>query len=202
MKTLSRLLMGLFILSSSLAHATQISMWGQCLPVGGWDTLANLNSTVPASMWYPCTYAWTADKGPVFDDGSVWQPISSYTPAPTVGTPNTLSLSFATAFQATNTLKPDLVTINVTSTAALSLSGGTTNSASVVIGPTSAVASGTGTVIDLYSNSNTGTLTIGLGLSTISAVPLSFTLPTGWFYAIRQTSGTVTITSAFDQSLG
>lgn len=79
---------------------------------------------------------------------------------------------------------------------------GTTNSADVIIGATGAVASGTGTVVCKYANSNTGALTIGLNLSTIAASPCTFTLPTGWFFAVRQTAGTVTITSAFDQSVG
>lgn len=119
-----------------------------------------------------------------------------------MGTPNTRSLSLATAFQATDNTKPAMVTLNLTSSATLSLSGGTTNSANVVIGSTSAVASGTGTVIGSYSNTNTGALTVGLNLNTVSALPIAFCLPIGWFFAIIQTSGTVTISSAFDQAVG
>lgn len=76
------------------------------------------------------------------------------------------------------------------------------NTADIVIGSTNAVASGTGTQIGKYANSNTGALTIGLNLSTISGVSYSFALPAGWFFAIRQTNGTVMITSAFDQAIG
>lgn len=119
-----------------------------------------------------------------------------------VGTPNTRTLALATAYQATDITKPAIVTVNLSSTASISLSGGGTNTASIVIGSTNAVASGTGTTICSYANSNTGTLTIGLGLNTIQAGPCSFALPTGWFWAVRQTAGTVTITSSFDQSLG
>lgn len=118
------------------------------------------------------------------------------------GSPNSISVSLATAYQATNAAKPALVSINLTSTAALSLSGGTTNTADVVIGSTSGVASGTGTVIAKYANTNTGALTIGLNLSTVSGVPVSFILPAGWYFAVRQTAGTVAITSAFDQAVG
>lgn len=119
-----------------------------------------------------------------------------------LGYPTTRALSLATAYQATDNTKPALVTINLNSTAALSLSGGTTNTADIVIGTTNAVASGTGTVVCKYANSNTGALTIGLNLSTAMGSTCSFALPTGGYFAIRQTAGTVTITSAFDSSVG
>lgn len=119
-----------------------------------------------------------------------------------IGTPTSRSLSLATAYQATDPTKPAMVTINLTSTANLSLSGGTTNSADVVIGATNAVASGTGTTVGKYSNASTGTLTIGLNTNAIAAQPTTFGLPAGWFFAVRQTSGTVTVTSAFDQTVG
>lgn len=118
------------------------------------------------------------------------------------GTPTARSIAAATAYQATDPTKPAIVSINLTSTASISLTGGTSNAAQVIIGATNAVASGTGTVIGLYSNTNTGALTIGLALSTISAVPVTFTLPAGWFFAFRITSGAVTATSAFDQAVG
>lgn len=122
--------------------------------------------------------------------------------APPVGSPTSRSLSLATAYQATTTTKAANVNINLTSTASISLSGGSTNTATVYIGSTNGVASGTGTAICLYSNSNTGTLTIGLNLSTVASVPCSFALPSGWFFAVLQSSGTVTISSAFDQAIG
>lgn len=118
------------------------------------------------------------------------------------GSPTSRSLSLATAYQATNAAKPAIVTINITSTANLSLSGGTTNSATVLIGSTNGVASGTGTIMCPYSNSSTGTLTIGLNTNTISTLSCTVALPTGWYFAVRQTAGTVTINSAFDQQVG
>jgi len=118
------------------------------------------------------------------------------------GPPVSRTLSLGTAYRASNPALPAVVTVNITSTASISLSGGTTNSADIVVGPTNAVSGGTGSVVAKYSNSNTGTLTIGLNLSTISAVPCVFDLPAGYWFAVRQTSGTVSITSAFDQTLG
>lgn len=136
----------------------------------------------------------TGATGPAGADGSAG--VNSF------GSPTSRSLSLATAYQATNTAKPAIVTINITSTANLSLSGGTTNSATVLIGSTNGVASGTGTIMCPYSNSSTGTLTIGLNTNTISTLSCTVALPTGWYFAIRQTAGTVTITSAFDQQVG
>lgn len=118
------------------------------------------------------------------------------------GTPNTRTVALATAYQATDPTKPALVTINLTSTAALSLAVGGTNTANILIGASNAVATGTGTVVGKYANSLTGVLAIGLGINTTSGAPVSLALPTGWFFAVLQTAGTVSITSAFDQSVG
>lgn len=118
------------------------------------------------------------------------------------GPPTARTVVLATAYQASAPAKAAIVTVNLTSTASLSLTGGSTNAADIVIGPAATVAAGTGTAIAKYANSNTGTLTIGLALSTIAAAPVTFALPAGWFFAVRQTSGMVTITSAFDQAIG
>lgn len=118
------------------------------------------------------------------------------------GSPNSRTLSLATAYQATNTAKPAIVTINLTSTANFSLTGGTTNTADVLIGSTNGVASGTGTIMGKYANSVTGTIAVGLNMNSQAANTYTLALPAGWYFAVRQTAGTVTITSAFDQSVG
>lgn len=118
------------------------------------------------------------------------------------GSPNSRSISLGMAYQATTSTKPAVVTVNLSSTAGLTLTAGATNTADIVIGPTNGVAGGTGTVIGRYSNSLTGTLVVGLAVNTAAASPITFALPTGWFWAIRQTSGTITIVSCYDQSLG
>jgi hypothetical protein len=136
-------------------------------------------------------------------DGTTMSCFVMPTPAaPVIGAPTSRTLSLATAYQATTSAKPAVVTINLTSTAAISLSGGATNTADIVIGSTNGVASGTGTVICKHANSNTGTLTVGLNLSTIATTTCTLMLPVGWYFAVRQTAGTVTITSAFDQTVG
>lgn len=120
----------------------------------------------------------------------------------TIGAPNSRSLSLATAYQCTDTSKPCMATVNITSTANFSLTGGTTNSAAVVLGATNAVASGTGSTIGSYTNSVTGTIAVGLNLNSQSVQSYTVPVPAGWFFAIRQTAGTVSIVSAFDQALG
>lgn len=118
-----------------------------------------------------------------------------------VGTPNSRSLSLATAYQCTNTLIPCVVTVNLTSTASITLTTGTTNTAVVTIGATSGVSGGTGTNICPYTNSQTGALVVGANLATVSTTACVMVIPAGWFFAVRQTAGTVSIASAFDQSL-
>lgn len=125
----------------------------------------------------------------------VWPPVA-------MGTVNSRTVAAATAYQATDPTKVASTNINLTSTAAISLSGGTTNAAIVYVGSTTGVATGTGTPICRYGNSNTGALTIGLNLNTISAIPCHFDLPIGWYFAVVVTSGTVTITDAYEQSVG
>lgn len=119
-----------------------------------------------------------------------------------VGYPTTRTVALATAYQCTTNTKPCIFTVTVTSTASLSLTAGTTNQADILVGSTNGVATGTGTVIAKYSNSMTGTLVVGLGVNTIANATYTVAVPTGGYVAVRQTSGTVTIVSAYDQSSG
>lgn len=138
-------------------------------------------------------------KGAVLTKASAADIDIAWVPPTTVGSPVLRSLVPATAYQATDKTKAAIVTLNLTSTALLSLTGGQTHSADIVIGATSAVATGTGVAIGKYSSSLTGALTVGLNLSNTGAAPITFALPAGWYFAIRVTSGTVTVTSAYDQ---
>lgn len=120
-----------------------------------------------------------------------------------VGAPNSRSLSLATAYQATDNSKSSLVTVTLTSSAALTLSGGTTITGTLVIGSTNAVASGTGNVVCNYSNGLTGTVVLGVNMGNVQTASYSVMLPAGWYFAVRQTAGTgLSIVSAFDQALG
>lgn len=138
-------------------------------------------------------------KSPGIDWAMIQSAMSSVPLA--VGAPTALVVALATAYQATDPTKASIVSLNLNSVAGLTLAGGTVNTADVVIGATSAVAVGTGTIIGRYRNTMTGALVIGLVVNSDSASQIQFVLPIGWFFAIRQTAGTVAITSAFDQSV-
>jgi hypothetical protein len=119
-----------------------------------------------------------------------------------IAAPTSRAIALGMAYQATNPTKAALMTINLSSSASLSLSGGTVVAAEIVTGPTAAVAGGTGIAVGRYNNTLSGALVIGLAVNNTAASPCSFFLPVGHYFACRQTSGTVTITSAFDQALG
>lgn len=116
--------------------------------------------------------------------------------------PTTRAVTAGTAYQCTNTAKPCVFTVTLSSTASLSLAGDTTNTADIMLGNSSAVASDTGTILARYSNTMTGTLVVGLGVNTNANATYSVTIPIGGYMAVRQTAGTISVVSAHDQSLG
>lgn len=187
-------------------------------------------ATLPAASIYPQFFAWTTDgaAGGCFclSNGTAWTSVPGLQGAAgatgsqgatgstgatgaagaagvnAIGTPNTRTIAFATAYQATNNAKPALIMVSLTSTSGLTLGGGTTASANIIIGATSAVASGTGTVLGSYSNGLTGALVVGLAINAIQTTPITIPLPTGYFFALIITAGTPAVVSAFDQSIG
>lgn len=116
--------------------------------------------------------------------------------------PTAISVSLGTAYRCLEVTKPCVVTVNLTSTASLSLTAGTTNTADIVLGSTSAVASGTGAIVGRYSNVLTGTLIVGLGINSAVSSGYTIMVPAGGYFAVRQTSGTVSVVNAFDQAAG
>lgn len=123
-------------------------------------------------------------------------------PAATPGTPVPRSLSYATAYQASDNTKPAMVTAMIQTSYTISVAGSQEDVVDLVIGSTNAVASGTGTVVASFRASLTG-IALTVGMAQISRNQLSALLPAGWFFALRRTTGTnATITSAFDQPLG
>lgn len=113
----------------------------------------------------------------------------------------TRTVALATAYQASDTSKPAIVTVNLDSTSSISLSGTSNNEGQVVMGSTSGVASGTGAAMCQYRNNLGGGLVIGLTLTTRSTQTCVLALPAGWYWAVRQTSGTGLTASGFDQSI-
>lgn len=85
----------------------------------------------------------------------------------------------------------------------ISLSGAVNNEGQVVLGPTSAVGSGTGTVIGFYRNNLGGALVVGLNLNSAQANSYTVMVPAGYWIAARQSAGSgLTIISAFEQTAG
>lgn len=115
---------------------------------------------------------------------------------PTLRTP----IAKATAYQALNPLKPAVITITLNAVSNATLTIATNNAANILIGPTTAVSTGTGSIVGKYNN----TLSVGVLISTGIANTYTVALPIGWYFAILNASGTtgVTIESVFDQSVG
>lgn len=122
--------------------------------------------------------------------------------AMTVGNPNARTVALATAYQCTDTNKPCVVIINLNSTASLTLGGGTTVVGEVRLGSTNGVATGSGVAVGAYKNSLTGTLVVGLAINSDSYNTITIMVPTGQYFAVRQTTGTgLVVVSAYDQSV-
>lgn len=119
-----------------------------------------------------------------------------------IGMPNARTLTTATAYQATDPGRAAMVEISIASTAALTVSGGTTNTAAVFVSSTNSVGTTGGTQVCTYNNANTGTLVIGVNTNAAQTAPCTFNLPVGCYFGIRVSSGSITIPAASDQSLG
>lgn len=118
------------------------------------------------------------------------------------GSPNARTLVSGTALQCTDTTKPCVFSITISSTASLSLTTGATNTAVCVEGITSGIGSSGGTIIGTHTNQNTGTLSITLALNQTIANSCYIHVPVNGWAAVRTTSGTVTISNVSDQSVG
>lgn len=119
----------------------------------------------------------------------------------TFGSPTSRTLALATAYQATNANRPAIISVTLQSQSSISLGGAVNNEGVIVVGPTSAVAAGTGTSIATYKNNLGGTLVIGLNLSSQQANTYTIALPAGWYFSVLQTAGSgLSVVSAFDQT--
>jgi hypothetical protein len=119
-----------------------------------------------------------------------------------IGSPSTRSLSQNTAYQATNSSLGAIEIITISSSAAVTISGGATNTANILVGTTSGVATGTGTTVASYSNSMTGTLVVGVSVTNGSNTTFSIFVPAGQYFSINSGSGSVSIVSVIEQSIG
>lgn len=135
----------------------------------------------------------TGPQGPVGPEGPTASP-----EAPTART-----LSFATAYQATNTVKPAFVSVSVDAFYPSLLIAAYNDVVELRIGPDASVAAGTsGYVVGTWRLAFTAVVTL-VGSAIGGRGQLNAMLPAGWYFAVRRTSGTVaTISGAMDQSLG
>lgn len=121
----------------------------------------------------------------------------------TFSAPASRTFALATAYQASNAAKPAIMTITLQSQSTISLGGAVNNEGAITLGPTNAVAAGTGTDVATYKNNLGGTLVIGLSLSSQQANTYTVAVPVGYYFAIRQTAGVgLQIVSVFDQAVG
>lgn len=125
-------------------------------------------------------------------------------PTATPGTPTSRSLSFGTAYQATDPTKSAFISAMIDAAYTITVAGTVADTVELRIGPNSTtVANGTGgTAIATFRASLTGiVLAIGMGMGQRNQ--LSALIPPSWYFALRRVSGTTaTINAAYDQSLG
>lgn len=117
----------------------------------------------------------------------------------TVGAPTTRTVSLATAYQCTTSTKPCAVTVTMSCPLTLSILAGATCAGEVRIGSTNAVATGGGTNVAPIQRNASGIV----GLSTNDYETKTIIVPAGWYFAVRQITGTgMAIIAAYDQVQG
>lgn len=116
------------------------------------------------------------------------------------GAPAARTYAVSTAYQATTPTKAAIVTVSPSCAANLSLAGGSTCTMQARVGIAPLNCS-SGVVIATWSNGNTGTLTIGLGLTQTVGSPYGINLPAGASFILCPVSGTFTV-SAAEQTAG
>lgn len=146
--------------------------------------------------------AWASDRpggaGYMISDGTSWTS-SSY--AFSTGAPVSRTVAFATAYQASTPAKAAVVSVIIDCTTTITVGSPQANTVELIIGPTNAVASGTGTLADTFRSDLSVSILISLGWTGRQA--LQCMLPAGYYFAVRRTVGTgMTIVSAFEQALG
>lgn len=112
-------------------------------------------------------------------------------------------LALATAYQASNPLKPAIITITLQAQSSITLGGITNNEGTINVGTNNTVATGGGVVVATYKNNLGGGVVVGVSLQSTQANTYTIALPAGGWWAVRQTSGTgLVIVSVVDQAVG
>lgn len=126
--------------------------------------------------------------------------------SPTVfADPSGMAMALGSAYQAADPSKAAVVMINLSSLSQNSLLDGSQASqkGEVIVSATAAgVTGGTGTKIALHENTQGGVLVVGLTITQRLAQCVSFLLPAGEFFGVRQTVGAnLSVASAYQQAV-
>lgn len=163
------------------------------LSAGASPTIVNAGSSSAASFNFGIPAGATGATGSTGSAGAAG--VNAFS------APNTRTVAFATAYQATDNTKPAMVGVEIECVVTVSLGSPTANTVELIIGSTNAVASGTGTKVDTMKSDLSVSILLSLGFTNRQFLQAS--LPAGYYFAARRTSGTAcTVQSAFDQSVG
>lgn len=118
------------------------------------------------------------------------------------GVPTARTLAVGVAYQALDPSKAAVVTVSPTCTAALTLTAGGTCTMQIRTSTAAGLTCSSGTLYGVWTNVNTGTLTIGLGLNQRIGGPASVNLRAGNYFLLCAVSGTFAIDAAVEQTAG
>jgi hypothetical protein len=114
--------------------------------------------------------------------------------------PRALTVVLARAYQASDPTKAAIITVTLQAQSSVSISGASNNEGAITIGAANTVAAGTGATVATYKNNLSGSFVAGLNINNLQASTYTINLPAGWWFAVRQTSGTgLQVVSAFEQ---
>lgn len=199
--------------ASCLRYFNGVTILPDCMLIGSGLALVNgsLVSTAPAQQ----SADWAAQSGPTsiinkptFATVAFTGNYADLTGTPAIptaytfnfGLPVARTLALSTAYQATNPAKAAVVTVSPQCTASLNLTTGGTCTLQARIAMAGLTCS-TGTVVATWTNGNTGTLTVGLGLNQTVGSPYGINLPVGASFILCPTAGTFTLTAS-EQTAG
>lgn len=110
------------------------------------------------------------------------------------GIPASVSVSFATAYQAPDNTKSAFISVMIENIQTV-VNGNVSDEVELRIGPTNAVATGGGNQIATTKTGSDGNLTTA-GLVLTDRQQLTALIPPGWYFAVRHLSGSAATISA------
>lgn len=123
-------------------------------------------------------------------------PVASYIAAPILRT-----FAHGTAYRAQEPANSAMITVNLESIATVNNGGASDHHAEIYIGNDNTVGTAGGMMMGRYRNRLAGTSPGSISMTHRTAHSYLVALPKGWYMAIRQLAGTVTIVSVYDQAM-